>query len=162
MNSKSFLFAAVFAVLSFFAICFVWEMRSTLPENEVKDVSVGACTGGQAKTSDVTNCEHLFRPREQAWIDVVYQGQINPIAMGCKDANYSILVCSAETGKVPNGSDGDLVLTYAPCNGSYVTKEYTIVYGTRILGNTSYTTKECIESDGPLTSCGTKMCATGC
>ena len=46
MNSKSFLFAAVLVILSFFAICFVLEARSALPENEVNDVSVGACVGG--------------------------------------------------------------------------------------------------------------------
>ena len=161
MNSKSFLTAVLVAV-SFFALCFVWEMRSVLPEGGGKEIAVGACAGGQAKTSVVTNCELYFRPREQFYIDVTYQGQVFPIAMGCKDANYSLLVCSAETGQTPNGGDGDLVLSYVPCNGIYVPKEYTIVFGTRILGNETYTTEECIESEGTATSCGSKKRASGC
>ena len=46
MNSKSFLFATIFIVLSFFAICFVWEVRSALPEGGGKEIAVGACATG--------------------------------------------------------------------------------------------------------------------
>lgn len=48
MNSKCFLFAAIFVILSFFAICFIWEARSALPVNTQRDISVGSCVGGQA------------------------------------------------------------------------------------------------------------------
>ena len=61
MNSKSFLFAAVFVILSFFAICFVWEARSALPENEGKDVPVGACGGGYVYVPWNGFC---FKPKE--------------------------------------------------------------------------------------------------
>lgn len=56
MNSKNFLFAAVFVVLSFFAICFVWEARSALRESEVNDVSVGACVTGSISVSVPNVC----------------------------------------------------------------------------------------------------------
>ncbi len=56
MNSKNFLFAAVFVILSFFAICFVWEMRSALPVDTQRDISVGACVGGQARSIRINAC----------------------------------------------------------------------------------------------------------
>ena len=59
MNSKNFLFAAVFVILSFFAICFVWEARSALPENEGKDVSVGACEAGFSATTVMNECPYI-------------------------------------------------------------------------------------------------------
>lgn len=59
MNSKSFLFATIFIVLSFFAICFVWEVRSALPENEGKEVSVGACMGYFAQVYSDFKCREF-------------------------------------------------------------------------------------------------------
>lgn len=47
MNSRNFIVTVAVAI-SFFTACFVWETRSALPENEGKDLSVGACHGSRS------------------------------------------------------------------------------------------------------------------
>ena len=79
MNAKSFLFAAVFVVLSFFAICFVWEIQSALPENEGKDVSVGACSGGYVYACWSGFCYKTREPCNTVFLEI---GGI-PFPNGC-------------------------------------------------------------------------------
>ena len=90
MNAKSFLFAAVFVVLSFFAICFVWEARSALPENEGKDVSVGACEGGYSVTLK-DDCP--FQPQNLCDPKIEYDFPL--ILNGCK---CSVVIPKLYTG----------------------------------------------------------------
>ena len=58
MNSRNFIISVAVAI-SFFAACFAWETRSALPENEGKNLSVGACMGYCAQEYSDFKCREF-------------------------------------------------------------------------------------------------------
>ena len=89
MNSKNFIIA-VAVVLSFFAICFVWEVRSDVPENEGKDLSVGACNTLRTSLLLPDACP----PTPEKSCETSYSYQTIHFNCGCEQTFYLIAGCA--------------------------------------------------------------------
>ena len=117
MNSKSFLTAVLVAV-SFFALCFVWEMRSVLPEGGGKEIAVGACVGGLCAELFPDSCES--KPEEPCVTRVKYDEPYT-LPCGCIEildvwrkgcsSSQGRTECHSKAGKrLLSDQDGDEVL----------------------------------------------------
>ncbi|MBR2694424.1 MAG: hypothetical protein IKE69_09435 [Thermoguttaceae bacterium] len=182
MNSKNFIIA-VAVVISFFAACFVWEMRSALPESEGKDVSVGSCAGGQARRIVINAC--VYKPQKECESVVLYDA---PVPFRC---GHDVIVetltsdCKHETSREPcyssngyslNALDaGDYVQGNPASCGTTTVKEckdritntYPLFHRCPIdnkLRKINIDVHECFEKPNSATqeSCGEKATVTGC
>ena len=107
MNSKSFLFATIFIVLSFFAICFVWEMRSALPEGGGKEIAVGACATGFKSATLKDACP--FRASTVCGHKIEYNVPVTLDGCNCEVVVPSLLTgCTCTQGNTAcEADDGD-------------------------------------------------------
>ena len=160
MNSKNFLFAAVFVILSFFAICFVWEARPALPIKNVSEAKVGSCdeASGIRQNESCVRKEMRFSQRVT---DVVVNGQIFHLCTGCELIG-SVTVCSGETGIVPEPGEGTYYLTSEPCTGYYVPRSYSEIESERLIDGVIYIEVECRYTPGDWTNCGSKQSVGSC
>ena len=159
MNSKSFLTAVLVAV-SFFALCFVWEMRSALPVGKNYGVTVGACNGF-AGAYQYAGCRRN-EPRFKQIVEYIeVGGQLHPLNSGCVFLG-NVTVCSGENGIVPGLSEGSCSFGTDNCTNGYRPTSYSETEFERTINGEVHIEKNCVPTVHPWTNCGTKISAESC
>ncbi len=160
MNSKCFLFAAVFVALSFFAICFVWEARFVLPVDENYDVTVGSCNGSPG-ANQYAGCRRTEMRFQQRVIYIEVGGQLHPLNSGCELIG-SVTVCSGENGIVPGLSEGSCSFGTDNCSNGYYPTSYSEAEFERNIGGEVHIESMCQPIEHEWTNCGTKISVESC